>query len=86
MGPEYWFLWDRPPVPWNWSHALRPGPMECCTYGPVAAGHEIFNKQAGAELCQAQDKLGLANPALPSKKLRSSPFIKFEVIFQLEIK
>jgi hypothetical protein len=29
-------------------------------------------RQAGAELCQAQDKLGLAWPALPSKKLRSS--------------
>jgi hypothetical protein len=25
-------------------------------------------KQAGAELCQAQDKLGLAKPSLPSKK------------------
>jgi hypothetical protein len=27
-------------------------------------------KQAGAELCQAQDKLGLAKPALPINKLR----------------
>ena len=26
------------------------------------------NKQAGAELCKAQDNLGLATPALPSKK------------------
>jgi hypothetical protein len=26
-------------------------------------------KQAGAELCQAQDKLGLAKPCFPSKKL-----------------
>ena len=30
-------------------------------------------KEAGAELCQAQEKLGLAMPALPSKKLWS-PF------------
>ena len=29
-------------------------------------------EQAGAELYQAQDKLGLASPALPIKKLRSS--------------
>ena len=30
------------------------------------------DKQAVAELCQAQEKLGLAMPALPSKKLGSS--------------
>ena len=30
--------------------------------------HKI-QKQAVAELCQAQEKLGLAKPALPSKKL-----------------
>ena len=29
-------------------------------------------KQAEAELCQAQEKLGLAKPALPSKNLRWS--------------
>ena len=29
-------------------------------------------QQAGTELCQAQDKLWLAKPALSSKKLRSS--------------
>ena len=28
--------------------------------------------QAGAELSQAQEKLGLANPALPGKELRWS--------------
>ena len=28
-------------------------------------------RQAGAELCQAQEKLGLAKPAVPSKKLLS---------------
>ena len=33
---------------------------------------ENTEKQAGAELCQAQEKLGLAMPALPSKKLGSS--------------
>jgi hypothetical protein len=35
----------------------------------------LFNKcklQAGAELCQAQEKLGIATPALFSKKLLSS--------------
>ena len=32
----------------------------------------IRQKQAGAELFQAQDKLGLANPALSFKKLKSS--------------
>ena len=31
-------------------------------------GHEKNKEQAGAELCQAQDKLGLAKPSLPSKK------------------
>ena len=33
-------------------------------------------KQAGAELSQAQEKLGLAKPALPSKKLRWSSISK----------
>ena len=32
----------------------------------------IIPKQAGAELCQALDKLGLVKTALPSKKLRLS--------------
>jgi hypothetical protein len=32
--------------------------------------------KAGAELCQAQDKLGLAKPALPIKKLGLSPYIQ----------
>ena len=31
-------------------------------------------KEAGAELCQAQDKLGLAKSALASKKLMSSSY------------
>ena len=33
------------------------------------------NRQAGTDLCQAQEKLGLAKPNLPSKKLtlRSLP-------------
>jgi hypothetical protein len=37
----------------------------------------LVSKQAGAELCQAQDKLGLAKPALPRKKLRSSSIQKY---------
>jgi hypothetical protein len=32
-------------------------------------GKKEKQRQAGAELCQAQDKLGLAKPSLPSKKL-----------------
>jgi hypothetical protein len=36
-------------------------------------------QQAGAELCQPQEKLGLAKPALPSKNLRSS--IKEDIAF-----
>jgi hypothetical protein len=43
-------------------------------------------KQAETELCEAQDKLGIVKPALPSKKFRLFPLIKFEVIFQLETK
>ena len=43
-------------------------------------------EQAGAEPCQAKDKVGLAKPALPSKKFKSFPLIKFEVIFQLKTK
>ena len=42
------------------------------TAGTVFKFHSILEKerkQAGAELCQAQEKLGLANPTLPSKKL-----------------
>ena len=31
-----------------------------------------MEKQAGAELCQAQENLGFAKHALPSKKLRWS--------------
>ena len=34
------------------------------------------NKQAGAELCQAQEKLGLAKPAVPIKKLCRLPLKK----------
>ena len=30
-----------------------------------------YKQQAGAELCQAQEKLGLAKPAVPIKKLLS---------------
>ena len=37
---------------------------------------ESSKRQAGAELCQAQEKLGLAIPALPSKKLRWSSIWK----------
>ena len=33
-------------------------------------------EQAGAELCQAQDKPGLAKSAFASKKLRSSSYFK----------
>jgi hypothetical protein len=45
-------------------------------------------KQAGAELCQAQDNLGLAKPALVYllRNRGHFPFIKFEVIFQLKAK
>ena len=32
---------------------------------------KIMTKQAGAELCQAGEKLGLAKPGLPSQKLWS---------------
>ena len=39
-------------------------------------------KQAGAELCQAQVKLGLAKLALTRKKLRAT-YSKFEVIKKL---
>ena len=35
-----------------------------------------YRKQAGAELCQAQKKLGLAKPALPIIKLRRSSILK----------
>ena len=38
-----------------------------------------YSQQAGAELCQAQDKLGLAKPDLPITKLRSFSFIKFQL-------
>ena len=33
-------------------------------------------ERAGAELCQAQTKLGLAKPQLPSKKLRWALILK----------
>ena len=33
--------------------------------------NDINRKQAGAEMCQAQEKLGLAKPSLPSKRLAS---------------
>ena len=36
----------------------------------VMLGHLKKNvKQAGAELCQVEEKLGLAKPALPIKKV-----------------
>ena len=39
-------------------------------------------KQAGVELCQAQEKLGIAYSALPSKKLWSSSIQKDnEIVF-----
>ena len=41
-----------------------------------------YLRQAGAELCQAQEKLGLANPALHKFRL-SFIFHKFEVVFRL---
>ena len=54
---------------------------------------EITMKQAGAELCQALEKLGLAKAALPSNKLighpvkktfrSSSIYQKIEVVFHL---
>ena len=50
-------------------------------------------EQAGAELCQAQEKLGLAKPAVPRKKMKlsyialnlRSSYIKptIEVVFHL---
>jgi hypothetical protein len=41
-------------------------------------------KQAGAELRQAQEKLGIATPTLPSKKLWSSSCsYDIEVLFHL---
>ena len=44
-------------------------------------------KQAGAELYQAHEKLGLPKPALLSKKLSSSSLQnKIEVVFQLREK
>ena len=43
----------------------------------IYIGNEYqMRKQAGAELCQAQEKLRLAYPALPSKKLRWSSISK----------
>jgi hypothetical protein len=41
----------------------------CVSCGTCCTKEENKIKQAGAELCQAQEKLGLAKPALPSKKL-----------------
>jgi hypothetical protein len=41
-----------------------------------------YSKQAGAELCQAQEKLGLAKPELLSKNGGSFQLTKYiEVIF-----
>ena len=46
--------------------------------------HKNKTIQAGAELCQAQEKLGLAKPALPSKTLRLSFILKvIEVVVLL---
>ena len=39
---------------------------------PFRVHDNIVKNKLGAELCQAQEKLGLAMPALPSKKLGSS--------------
>ena len=43
------------------------------------------NKKAGAELFQAQDKVGLSTPALPSKKLWLPSISKdYEVLLYLQ--
>jgi hypothetical protein len=48
-------------------------------------------KQAGAELCQAQDKLGLASPSLPINEievvlqLKTMSLSSIDVIFHLPI-
>ena len=45
---------------------------------------KIIRKKAETELCQAQEKLGLAKLAIPSKKLKSSSiYFKIEVVFPL---
>ena len=41
---------------------------------------EINEEQAGAELCQAQVKLGRAKPALPFKFSVAFPVLKSEVV------
>ena len=48
----------------------------------ILKGAIVKVKQAGAELCQAQKKLGIAKPALPSKKLRWSSILKEAVFHQ----
>ena len=58
---------------------------------PKEEEEEQSGAGAGAELCQSQEKLGLAKPALPSKKLWSSSicqqlrsssiYLKIELIF-----
>ena len=41
-------------------------------------------EQAGAELCQAQMKLGLAKPPLNGKKMRWTSIVKYiDVVFHL---
>ena len=62
-------------------------------YPPLSIAMELSVKQAGAELCQAQDKLGLAKPALPSKNFRlssifqkwksSTIYLQIEVVFDI---
>jgi hypothetical protein len=40
-------------------------------FSNLNTSNDINRKEAGAELCQAQEKLGLAKPSLPSKRLAS---------------
>ena len=52
--------------------------MECRKYNvfQIIEATKTIVKQAGAELCQAQTKLGPAKPSLPSKKRRLSSILK----------
>ena len=55
------------------SVAMNYGVKICYVWGKQGVAEAIkYEKQAGAELCQAQEKPGLAMHALPSKKLWSS--------------
>ena len=56
-------------------------------FEPDIKKDDKVSRQAGAELCQAQFKLGLAKSALLGKGMRSSSMYKtFEVIFYLQRK